>query len=154
MLVFTGTHIHKMDRKGRVSVPAPFRAALSKAGFGEISIFPSYNCQAIDGYGPDLIETMASNTFAAYNPFGADPNNLATQIFELMRQLEWDAEGRVGLPEEMMAHAGITEQAAFVGKGRFFQIWSPEALMTQRSADSSKMAQDPPRLFLRRPEEA
>jgi MraZ protein len=152
MLVFTGTHINKVDRKGRVSVPAPFRAALSKAGFSEISVFPSYNFKAIEGYGPDLIETMANDTFAAYNPFGTHHDNLATQIFELMRQLEWDAEGRVGLPEEMVTHAGISEQVAFVGKGRFFQIWSPEALTAQRIADASKIAQDPPRLTLRRPE--
>jgi MraZ protein len=152
MLVFTGTHINKVDRKGRVSVPAPFRAALSKAGYGEISVFPSYNFKAIEGYGPDLIERMASETFAAYNPFGTQHDNLATQIFELMRQLEWDAEGRVGLPDELMAHAGITEQVAFVGKGRFFQIWSPESLNAQRAADSAKIAQDPPRLSPRRPE--
>ncbi len=152
MLVFTGTHINKVDKKGRVSVPAPFRTALFKAGFSEISIFPSYNAKAIEGYGPDLIETMANDTFASYNPFGTQHGNLATQIFELMRQLEWDAEGRVGLPEDLMAHAGITEQAAFVGKGRFFQIWSPETLTTQRGADSSKIAQDPPRFPLRRPE--
>ncbi len=152
MLVFTGTHINKVDRKGRVSVPAAFRAALSKAGFAEISVFPSYNFKAIEGYGPDLIEAMANNTFASYNPFGTHHDNLATQIFELMRQLEWDAEGRVGLPEELMAHAGIGEQVAFVGKGRFFQIWSPDALTAQRAADSSKIAQDPPRLTLRRPE--
>jgi MraZ protein len=152
MLVFTGTHINKVDKKGRVSVPAPFRAALFKAGFSEISIFPSYNSKAIEGYGPDLIETMANDTFATYNPFGAQHDNLATQIFELMRQLEWDAEGRIGLPEDLMAHAGIAEQAAFVGKGRFFQIWTPDALAAQRSADTSKIAQDPPRLPLRRPE--
>ncbi len=152
MLVFTGTHIHKVDRKGRVSVPAPFRAALSKAGFSEISVFPAYNAKAIEGYGPDVIETMANNTFATYNPFAADHGNLATQIFELMRQLEWDAEGRVGLPEDLMAHAGITEQAAFVGKGRLFQVWSPEALAAQRSTDSSAIAQSPPNPNLRRPE--
>jgi len=152
MLVFTGTHIHKVDRKGRVSVPAPFRAALAKGGFNEISVFPSYTAKAIEAYSPDLIEAMANNTFAAYNPYAADRNNLATQIFELMRQVEWDAEGRVGLPEDQMARAGITEQAAFVGKGRFFQIWSPEALDAQRTADSGQIAQNPPRLDFRHPE--
>jgi MraZ protein len=152
MLVFTGTHTHKVDKKGRVSVPAPFRAALTKAGTAEIAVFPSYISKAVEGYGPDLIETLANSTFAAYNPFGASPENAATQIFELMRQLEWDGEGRVGIPEEMMAHAGITEQAVFVGKGRFFQIWSPEGLAGQRSADAATIAQNPPRLFQRRPE--
>lgn len=152
MLVFTGTHIHKVDKKGRVSVPAPFRAALAKGGFNEVSVFPSYTAKAIEAYSPDLIEAVAGNTFTGYNPYAADRNNLATQIFELMRELAWDAEGRVGLPEDLMARAGIAEQAAFVGKGRFFQIWSPEALDAQRAADSSQIAQNPPQLNFRRPE--
>ena len=152
MLVFTGTHIHKVDRKGRVSVPAPFRAALAKSGANEIAVFPSYNAKALEGCGPDIMASLADNTFANYSFYAAAPNNLATQIFEITRQLEWDAEGRIGLPEEMMAHAGINEQAAFVGKGRFFQVWSPEALTAQRSADAAQIAQSPPRLILRRPE--
>jgi MraZ protein len=152
MLVFTGTHINKVDRKGRVSVPAPFRAALTKAGASEIAVFPSYNSKALEGCGPDIMASLADDTFANYSFYASDPNNLATQIFEITRQLEWDAEGRIGLPEEMMAHAGIAEQAAFVGKGRFFQVWSPEGLAAQRSADAALIAQNPPRLILRRPE--
>lgn len=152
MLVFTGTHINKVDRKGRVSVPAPFRAALAKAGAAEIAIFPSYNLKALEGCGPDIMAALADDTFAAYNFYAADSGNLATQIFEVTRQLEWDAEGRIGLSDELMAHAGIGEQAAFVGKGRFFQIWSPDALTAQRAADAARIAQNPPRLSLRRPE--
>ena len=30
------------------------------------------------------------------------------------------------LPEQLCQHAGITENAAFVGLGRTFQIWEPQ----------------------------
>jgi len=152
MLVFTGTHINKVDRKGRVSVPAPFRATLAKAGAAEIAVFPSYGLKALEGFGPDAMAALADDTFASYSFYAPDRNNLATQIFELTRQLEWDPEGRVMLPDDLLSHAGIVDAAAFVGKGRFFQIWAPETLKAQRAADSAQIAQNPPRLVLRRPE--
>jgi len=153
MLVFTGTHINKVDRKGRVSVPAPFRAALGQAGAGSIAIFPSYTLKALEVFGPDALETMADESFASYSFYSADRNNLATQIFEVIRQLDWDSEGRIGLPADLAAHAGIGEQAAFVGKGRFFQIWAPDALTAARAEANAQIAQNPPRLAVRRPEE-
>jgi MraZ protein len=148
MLVFSGTHINKVDRKGRVSVPAPFRATLAKAGATEITIFPSYNEKALEGLGPDILETLARGSFGSYNFYARDNGNLATHIFEVARQVEWDAEGRIGLPEELIAHAGLNEQAAFVGKGLFFQVWSPERLAVKRAADAAEIAQNPPRLPL------
>jgi MraZ protein len=43
-------------------------------------------------------------------------------------ELSLDAEGRVGLPEGLMRHAGLDESAAFVGLGHYFEIWEPKAL--------------------------
>ena len=148
MLVFSGTHINKVDRKGRVSVPAPFRTTLAKAGAAEITIFPSYTLKALEGLGPDILEALAKGSFSTYNFYARDNNNLATQIFEVARQFEWDVDGRIGLPDDFAAFAGLTESVAFVGKGRFFQVWSPERLATQRAADSAAIAQNPPRLPL------
>jgi MraZ protein len=148
MLVFSGTHINKVDRKGRVSVPAPFRTTLAKAGAAEITIFPSYHEQAIQGMGPDILEALARGSIGTYNFYARDAANLATHIFEVARQIEWDAEGRIGLSEELIAHAGLGEQAAFVGKGLFFQIWSPERLAIKRAADLAEIAANPPRLPL------
>jgi len=152
VLVFAGTHINKVDKKGRVSVPASFRTQLAKIDAAEIALFPSYTHKALEGCGPDVLQAMASASFARYSFFAAEHDNLSSQIFEVARQLEWDAEGRIGLPEELIAHAGIGEQAAFVGKGRFFQVWAPEALARQRAADTAKIAQTPPRLVLHPPE--
>jgi MraZ protein len=148
MLVFYGTHINKVDRKGRVSVPAPFRTALTKAGAAEIILFPSFTAKALEGMGPDILEALAKGSFSTYNFFARDTNNLATQIFEAARPFEWDSEGRIGLPEDFVTHAGLGEQVAFVGKGRFFQVWSPEGFAAQRAADAADTAQNPPRLPL------
>jgi MraZ protein len=42
-------------------------------------------------------------------------------------QLPFDGEGRILLPDHLRGHAGIGDQATFVGFGRTFQIWAPDA---------------------------
>jgi len=146
MLVFSGTHINKVDKKGRVSVPAPFRTTLSKAGVSEITIFPSFNNKALEVLGPDFIEALAKGTLQTYNFFANDNANLATHIFALARTVAWDAEGRIGLPEDLIAHAGLGEQVVFAGRGLFFQIWSQELWSEINPATLAEIAKNPPRL--------
>lgn len=146
MALFTGTHINRIDRKGRVSVPAAFRSALLKEDARVIAAFPSFTTRAIEACSAAILEELAEGSFSVYNFFGPNPDNLATQIFEFTEQMEWDPEGRVILPASFIAHCGIGEQVAFVGKGRFFQIWEPEALKAQRAADAALIAQNPPQM--------
>ncbi|HEY8353026.1 MAG TPA: division/cell wall cluster transcriptional repressor MraZ [Sphingomonadales bacterium] len=59
----------------------------------------------------------------------ADPKQaLSAAILADSRQLPFDPEGRILLPADLLAHANITDQAAFVGRGKTFQIWEPKAL--------------------------
>lgn len=141
LALFTGTHINKVDRKGRVSVPAPFRATLSGQGFAGAVVFPSFTADCIEGCGASFLEELAAGMDASAAVFSEEEDDLATLIFAQARQLAFDPEGRVILPDDFMAHAGITESAAFVGKGRKFQIWEPERLKAH-TADLMRKARD------------
>jgi len=55
------------------------------------------------------------------------------------------------LPEEIIAHANITEQAAFVGMGRKFQIWEPEALKIHQAEARARALANRPQLSLKKP---
>lgn len=134
MLVFSGAFICKVDRKGRVSVPAPFRALLSTVGERQVSIFSSLIFKALQGFGPDLMETLAGDSYSPEDFIKRKTGPDLNRIFERMRQLEWDAEGRVGLPEDLIAYAGIGESARFVGRGRSFEIWNPDAHRAHEAA--------------------
>jgi MraZ protein len=123
--LFLSTYVNKVDRKGRVSVPASFRAAVAGQSFAGIVTFRSFKTAAIEGSGIDRIEEMSAR-LDALEQFSEDYDNLAS-IFADAQQLPFDGEGRVVLPEELVGHAGISESAAFVGLGRTFQIWEPEA---------------------------
>jgi MraZ protein len=126
MGLFLSRFVNKIDKKGRISVPAPFRAALSDQSFAGIIVYPHPKLPALEGCGYDRLATMVDShdQMAQFS----DARDDLGSIFAVSHQLAFDPEGRVMLPEELLAHAGITEQAVFAGYGRTFQIWEPAAL--------------------------
>ncbi len=151
MALFVSTFINKVDRKGRVSVPASFRATLSPQS-AAIVVYPSFTSAAIEGCGPDFLEELATSASTTFDLFSTEQDDLNTLIFASSCQLAWDPEGRVLLPAEILAHAAIGELAAFVGKGRTFQIWEPEALKAHQAEARARALKNRPQLTLRRPE--
>jgi len=123
--LFLSTFVNKVDRKGRVSVPASFRAALTGQSFAGIVAFRSFKTASIEASGIDRIEEMSAR-LDALDQFSEDNESLAS-IFADAQQLAFDSEGRIVLPQLLAENAGILESAAFVGLGRTFQIWEPEA---------------------------
>lgn len=133
LAIFIGTFENKVDKKGRVSVPAPFRAVLAGQGFQGIVAFPSHRADAVEGCGMDFMEELTQRV-SEFDLFSEDHDNLAFTIFSDSHTVPFDGEGRVVLPKELLEAAGITDRAAFVGKGRTFQIWEPNALYRIKAA--------------------
>jgi MraZ protein len=150
MKLFVSTFTNKVDRKGRVSVPASFRAALANQVPQGIVVYPSFTSAAIEGCGSDFLVQLADSTTASFDLFSAEQDDINTLIFSSSHQLAWDPEGRVLLPEEILAHANITEQAAFVGKGHTFQIWEPEAFKAHTAEARRRALETRPQIPLRR----
>jgi MraZ protein len=127
MPLFLSTFINKVDRKGRVSVPAGFRAALTAGEWAGVVLYRSPLLPAIVGADLAYMERHSAEVDELMSL--SDPRQaLSASILADSRQLAFDPEGRISLPADLMAHAGITEQAAFVGRGKTFQIWEPKAL--------------------------
>ena len=128
MALFFDCHVHKIDRKGRVSVPAQFRAALMGQNFPGIVAFPSFSLrddfEAIEACGIDRMDLLG-DSLDQLDLYSEERDDLAASIFGNAVQLPFDGDGRIMLPERLCGHAGITDQAAFVGAGRTFQIWAP-----------------------------
>ena len=59
--------------------------------------------------------------------FSDKQDDLAVTLLENSYQIAYDTEGRILLPTELRAYAGLSEEAVFVGRGTRFQIWEPEA---------------------------
>lgn len=150
MGLFLSTFVNKVDKKGRVSVPATFRATLAQQTFTGIIAYRSFTAPCIEGCGMDFMQRLSDSTqdFAA---FSSEQEDLSALIFADARQLAWDPEGRILLPEDVMEHAGITEAAAFVGKGQTFQIWQPDAYKAVEAEIRARALKSRPTLPLKKP---
>lgn len=149
MGLFLSKYVNKVDRKGRVSVPATFRAALPNQGpdnFQGIVAFPSPKYSALEGYGIDRIEEIVGR-IDALPLFSEEREYFETMLAESHR-LPFDTEGRIILPGELIEHAKITDSVAFVGLGRSFQIWAPPAYDAHKTAVHERARQQGTQLSL------
>ncbi|MDG1288001.1 MAG: division/cell wall cluster transcriptional repressor MraZ [Rickettsiales bacterium] len=126
MALFLSTFTNKIDKKGRVSIPAPFRSALADQEFHGIIAYGSFINPCIEACGYDRIAKLSAN-IETLDPFSEERDAFATTILGGSSQISFDGEGRVLLPETLIADAGLTDHALFVGKGETFEIWEPKA---------------------------
>ena len=122
--MFLSTYENKLDKKGRVSVPASFRSYLSNLGYNGIICYPSFNNPCIESWPQDRIEKI-SNAIDSLNPFEEKKDYFATSILSESINLQFDSEGRILLSSKLLKHAKIKNSMLFVGQGKTFQIWEP-----------------------------
>ena len=123
--MFLSSYENKLDKKGRVSVPASFRSYLSNMGYNGVICYPSFNNQSIEAWPQDRIEKI-SNSIDSLNPFEEKRGFFATSILSESINLQFDSEGRILLTPKLLKHAKIKSSMVFVGQGKTFQIWEPE----------------------------
>ena len=113
--MFLSTYENKLDKKGRVSVPASFRSYLSNLGYNGVICYPSFNNQCIESWPQDRIEKI-SNAIDSLNPFDDKKEYFATSILSESINLQFDSEGRVLITSKLLKHAKIKNRILFVGQ--------------------------------------
>lgn len=122
--VFVSTYESAIDAKGRVSVPAPFRAALG--GGTRIFLWLALDGSGCLEGGGEQLMAMYRTTLTRLAPQSLVRRALVTRIVAGAADLKMDETGRIRLPDEMMAAAGLSERVKFAGNLDSFQIWEPE----------------------------
>jgi MraZ protein len=131
--LFISTYVNKVDRKGRVSVPATFRSTLATNRQPNLVIaFPSMKLPALECTGGDRMVEMHER-IETLEQFSEEYENLSL-LFAEAQPLTMDGEGRVILPEKLKEYAHITSDVAFVGLGAMFQLWDPAGYEAHSSA--------------------
>jgi len=139
--LFLSTFVNRVDRKGRVSVPATFRSTLATHRHpNQVVLIPSFKYEAIDGTGSDHLAEMMEglNTLDQYSNRRDD----LSLVFAESRALQIDGEGRIVLPDELKDHAHIGDEVAFVGLGTMFQLWEPGRFTRHRAEARERSRRD------------
>ena len=119
--MFWGTHRVRVDEKGRLAVPAPYRRQLPEGSFisigqdGVLTIYP-----------PELWESLASRLQEPL--LGPEERAMARALFSKAVACEFDSQGRVGLSPEQRRLAAIEPRstAVVIGSGAKVEIWAEE----------------------------
>ena len=135
---FLSHYMLRLDAKGRVSIPAPFRAVLARDGFDGLYCYPALDRSALDAGGNALlaeIETLIER----FPPYSEEREQFSAALYGPSEILKIDGEGRVVLSEPLKVHAGIADAVAFVGLGHKFQIWEPNRFRAELAEATEKV---------------
>lgn len=135
---FVSTFTNRLDAKGRVSIPAPFRAVLTVDGFDGLYCCPTLDRQAIDAGGNRFRATINA-MLANFEPFSEDHELVSTTLIGESEILRIDQDGRVVLSDALKAHAGIGDRVTFVGQGYKFQLWEPDRFIAYREEAKNRL---------------
>jgi MraZ protein len=135
MAPFMGTHQSKLDSKGRVSIPAPFRTVLRDgATEGAVSFVlrPSHVLPCLEGWPVATFDSLA-DPLQRMALFSADHEDLSAALYADAYPVESDREGRIVLPDWLARHASLSDAVVFMGQGASFRIWEPRAAEQRRA---------------------
>ncbi len=123
---FISTMTGSLDAKGRVCIPASFRDVLTAQNTTGVYVCPSFAEPALEAFGEEVLQDFHQR-LAQEDPFFSQAtDDKVFAVLSMSQLLTRDENGRVRLPDEFIAHAGLKDRVTFVGMGRKFQIWDSE----------------------------
>jgi MraZ protein len=141
-----GESVHKVDQKGRVSVPAQFRRKLEaddpdydkheNPTPAVVLIYGLHRGVCLEGYSM-LTFGELNDSISAMSRFSEDRKALERIVNTKALFTQVDETGRIVLPQRLREQIGIGDEAYFAGMGDRFQVWSPEAY----AADEARLVQ-------------
>ncbi len=145
--MFLSTSHNKIDKKGRVSVPAPYRNQLEIEG-GSLILFKSLQFKCLEGTSIKRMKQYVD----AIDELDAMSNEAS--ILRMMMadsfDMRYDSEGRIVIPETLISYAILGKTAVFMGIGRSFLIWSESEYQNQyKNTQNILIKNGPPKLILK-----
>jgi MraZ protein len=135
---FVSHYTLRLDAKGRVSIPAPFRAVLARDGFEGLYCYATLDRPALDAGGNALLADIEA-LIGLFPPYSEEREQLSAALYSTSEVLKVDTEGRVILTDSLKSHAGIADAVAFAGLGHKFQIWEPERFRVELAEATAKV---------------
>ena len=126
---------HGVDDKRRMAIPAKWRPSTDGVEF-TLMVFPKHQAGACLRVLPpkEMAEMVA--TIDAMPNSDSNKTVLKRLLGAESVQVVCDKAGRICIPPEMAAAAGVADEAVLVGLLDRFEIWSPERYEKVKAADA------------------
>lgn len=136
---FTGSFEHKVDPKGRVSLPAEYRKILQDAESAHFVLIPQYHRpESHDGFSQAAYENLIARYEAMEFGNEADDEAVRMLLIGRARTIMIDDAGRFVLSDDLRKQINVTSDMMFVGNGSFFQLWEPGARAAVEAAQADR----------------
>jgi MraZ protein len=123
---FITTFAGSLDAKGRVCIPAPWRQVLAAQETSGVYVCSALDGTSLIGFGEELMKAELQRLDVLDPIYSQDYDNFSHLVSNSW-QLPIDENGRVRLPDDLIQAAGLKDRVVFVGMGRKFEIWNPDA---------------------------
>src|SRR3974377_753671 len=132
---YNSSYRHGVDEKTRVQIPVKWRPTKPGVEFTLVLWPKSQAGPCVRVLPPEQMAALMKDISGMPN---SDPNKVVLKRFigSESVQAPLDKAGRICLPEQMAAAAGIIDQAVLVGLLDRFEIWSPERYEKVKAADA------------------
>jgi len=137
--MFIGEFQHNLDEKGRLAIPAKFRADLKK---GAVVTKGLDNCLFL--YTKDAWEELITSKLSRLSFNKANQRAFARFMLSGASEVEFDAQGRIVLPEYLRHFADLHKQVVIAGLYDRLEIWDKdrwEAYRANNDQASSSIAE-------------
>jgi len=124
LAVFKGTYRHRIDGKGRLPVPAPFRRVLSTQGADRVVVTVLDQCLAV--YAPADWARLEAQ-IASLPAFNRQVKALTRLLASRAADCDLDVQGRILLPPALRQAAALGREAVVIGALSRFEIWAPDS---------------------------
>ena len=119
---FTGEYRHNLTEKNRLSLPKRIRVEVD----GDEIVLSKGTDHSIEGFDKAKWQEMVKTHLTL--PFTEEQGKeIRRRVFSSAILAEIDRQGRIVLPEQMLAHAGLKgkvgEPVVVIGVGDHFELW-------------------------------
>jgi MraZ protein len=139
--MFLGEFNHAIDEKGRITIPAKFRAQLAE---GLVVARGIERCLSVIPL--DKWEELAKEILQ-FPIFRRDSRALRRHIFSGAVECQLDAQGRILLPEPLRSYASLEDRAVVIGVYTHLEIWNPSSWHKIRMKAEKEIGEISERLF-------
>lgn len=124
---FAGTHSHKVEPRGRVSLPADFRKVLKETGSETIYLVPQFRRSTAHACFTESGFERLCDDFDQKDLTPEEQEVFEEFVIARTKPVDVDEMGRIVIPADLRGAIGIEGEIFFVGLGGFFELRGPEA---------------------------
>jgi MraZ protein len=132
--VFFGTFQHSIDQKGRTSLPARFREALTQAGEAKLVLTQYPHWHAVQALPMSVWKELERKVLEA-SPLDARAQRNVLRFYSTAQEVDLDVHGRVLVPPSLRQYAGLSREVVWVGMGRAIHLFDKATYDEQMSRE-------------------